>query len=59
MFTYTGFDGDGDAIKFETLVYPSPFSTPTTGEWSVGLAEMLDFESQTQYILDKLQYVLS
>lgn len=55
MFTYTGFDGDGDHNKFETLVYPSPFSTPTTGEWSVELAEMLDFESQTQYILDKLQ----
>lgn len=54
MFTYTGFDGDGDHNKFGTLVYPSPFSTPTTGDWSVELADMLDFESQTQYILDKL-----
>lgn len=54
MFTYTDFDDDGDPNKFETLVYLSPFSTPTTGDWSVELAEMLDFESQTQYILDKL-----
>lgn len=54
MFTYTGFDGDGGPYKLETLVVPSPFSTPTTRDWSVELANMLDFETQTQYTLDQV-----
>lgn len=54
VFTYTGFDSDGDAYKFESLDDPSPFSIPTTGDWPVKLAKMLDFETQTQYTLDQV-----
>lgn len=40
-----GFDGDGDVIKFEIFVYLLLFLIFIIGEWSVGLVEMLDFES--------------
>lgn len=54
MFTYKGFDGDGDSILFLNLDNTSPFSIPTSGSGNVDVAEPLDFEKKTQYTLDNV-----
>lgn len=55
VFTYRGFDGDGDRIRFVLLDNTVPFSIPTAGPGDVDVAVPgLDFEKKTQYILDKI-----
>lgn len=54
VFQYTGFDSDGDSIKFVTSDDILPFSIPTTGLGDVELAEPLDFETKTQHTLENV-----
>lgn len=54
VFQYTGFDRDGDIIRFVTIGDILPFSIPTTGPGDVVLTEPLDFETKTQYTLENV-----
>lgn len=54
VFTYTGFDGDGDSIRFLILGNTSPFSIVEAGSGDVDVTESLDFEKKTQYTLDNV-----
>lgn len=55
VFTYSGFDSDGDRIRFLILDNEVPFSIPTAGSGDIDVAlPALDFERKTQYILDKI-----
>nr|XP_034305512.1 uncharacterized protein LOC117682318 [Crassostrea gigas] len=55
VFTYSGFDRDGDRIRFLILDDTVPFSIRTAGSGDVDVAfPGLDFERKTQYILDKI-----
>lgn len=50
VFTYTGFDGDGDPIHFFNLDTTSPFSITRAGNWNIDVAESLNFgEENTIY----------
>lgn len=50
VFTYTGFDGDGDPIHLFNLDTTSPFSITRAGNWNIDVAESLDFgEENTIY----------
>lgn len=53
VFTYTGFDSDGDPIRF-VIHNTSPFSISRTGSGDVDVVETLDFEKKTQYTLDNV-----
>lgn len=54
VFEYTGFDRDGDFIRFVTLDDISPFSIPITGRGDVAPKEPLDFEKKTQHTLQNV-----
>lgn len=54
VFQYTGYDGDGDPIRFVAIGDILPFSIPTTGRRDVVLTEPLDFETKTQYTLENV-----
>lgn len=54
VFTYKGYDKDGHTIQFVDNDKTSPFSLPSSGPGIVAVAESLDFEKTTQYILDNV-----
>lgn len=54
VFTYKGYDSNGHTIRFIDTEQTSPFSLPTSGPGEVAVAERLDFEKTTQYILDNV-----
>lgn len=54
VFTYNGYDKDRHTIRFIDTDKTSPFSLPPSGPGEVAVAESLDFEKTTQYILDNV-----
>lgn len=54
VFQYTGYDRDGDPIRFVAIGDILPFSIPTTGRGDVELAESLDFETKTQHTIENV-----
>lgn len=54
VFTYNGYDKDKHGFRFIDTDKTSPFSLPPSGPGEVAVAESLDFEKTTQYILDNV-----
>lgn len=54
VFQYTGYDRDGDPIRFVAIGDILPFSILTTGRGDVELAESLDFETKTQHTIENV-----
>lgn len=54
VFTYNGYDKDGHPYRFIDIDKTSSFSLPSSGPGEVAVAESLDFEKTTQYILDNV-----
>lgn len=54
VFTYNSYDKDRHANRFIDTDKTSPFSLPPSGPGEVAVAESLDFEKTTQYILDNV-----
>lgn len=54
VFTYNGYDRDGHPYRFIDIDKTSSFSLPSSGPGEVAVAESLDFEKTTQYILDNV-----
>lgn len=57
VFTYNGYDEYRHAIRFIDTDKTSSFSLPSSGPGKVAVAESLDFEKTTQYILDNVYVV--
>lgn len=54
VFTYNGYDKEGHPYRFIDIDKTSSFSLPSSGPGEVAVAESLDFEKTTQYILDNV-----
>lgn len=54
VFTYNGYDKEGHPYRFIDIDKTSSFSLPSSGPGKVAVAESLDFEKTTQYILDNV-----
>lgn len=54
VFTYNGYDEYRHAIRFIDTDKTSSFSLPSSGPGKVAVAESLDFEKTTQFILDNV-----